>query len=58
MIHLTDLAVESKKIILKDADYSEVLQSRFSVKDDALNATSNGTQTYTSGGKPCDSDSD
>lgn len=58
MIHLTDLAVESKKINLKDADYSEVMQTRFNVKEDALNSTSNGTQTYSSGGKPCDSDSD
>lgn len=58
MIYATDLAVESKKVILKDADYSEVQQTRFSMKNDVLNATSNGTQTYSSSGQPCDSDSD
>jgi hypothetical protein len=58
MIYATDLAVESKKISLKDADYSVEQQTRFNMEDDALSITFNGTQTFASNGRPSDSDND
>lgn len=53
-----NLAVESKKINLKDADYSSEQQTRFNVESDALSITWNATQTFGSDGKPKDSDND
>jgi hypothetical protein len=58
MIYATDLAVESKKISLKDADYSAEQQTRFSLENDALYITFNGTQTYNYNGRPNDADND
>lgn len=58
MIYATDLAVESKKISLKDADYSAEQQTRFSLENDALYFTYNGTQTYNYNGRPNDADND
>ena len=58
MFYATDLAVDSKKISLKDADYSAEQQTRFSLENDALSYTMNGTQTYDWQGRPNDADND
>jgi hypothetical protein len=58
MINAHDLAVEPKKINLKDADYSGQQQTRFNIESDALSITWNGSQTYGSNGRPNDSDHD
>ena len=58
MINAHDLAVEPKKINLKDADYSGQQQTRFNIESDALSMTWNGTQTFGPGGKPSDADND
>lgn len=58
MLTAHDLAIESKKINLKDVDYSDEQQTRFSIGNDALSVTFNGTQTYTYDGKPNDADND
>lgn len=58
MLNAHNLAVESKKINLKDADYSSEQQTRFNVESDALSITFNGTQTYDINGRPRDADND
>ena len=58
MLNAYDLAVESKKINLKDADYSSEQQTRFNIESDALSMTWNGTQTYNYQGRPSDNDND
>jgi hypothetical protein len=58
MLNAHDLAVDSKKIHLKEAEYSSDQQTRFNVISEALSVTYNGTQTYDANGRPRDADND
>jgi len=60
MMTAKDFAEESTKIFIQGNEYSVNTQTRFDCEDSstALTVTYNGTQTYTSQGKPNDADND